>query len=110
VSDVLDREKLREAFANSRHLLREAESAGRAAPDPMALSILWLLEYAVATGDALSILAKAFASCFGYLKSQLPIESFEPLRAAFQINEQGEGERGAGVGEGLAWRPSKEDV
>jgi hypothetical protein len=110
VSEALDREKLREAFSNSRHVLRQAERAGRAAPDSMALSILELLEYAVANGDALSILAKAFTSCFVYLKAQLPIDAFEPLRMAFHHNEHGviEGDGGGGVTEG--WRPSKGDV
>lgn len=89
MTDVLDRERLRQSFAASRRALRDAESAGRPAPDPMAIAILRLLEYAVATGDALSVLAKAFTSCFGYLKSQLPIEAFEPLRLAFHHSEQG---------------------
>jgi hypothetical protein len=112
VSDAMDREEIHRAFAAARRVLREAEGAGRAPPEPMAFSILRLLEYAVATGDALSILAKAFTSCFGYLKSQLPIEAFEPLRVAFHHDEHGamEGEGGGGVREGLAWRPSKDDA
>lgn len=68
--------------------------------------------FAVANGRALNILAKEFAACFGYLKSQLPIEAWEPLRVAFHHSKHRamEGEGGGGVREGLAKRPSKEDA
>lgn len=89
MSASLDRKEILHAFAVARRVLRDAEGAGRAAPDAMALSILRLLEYAAATGDAMSLLAKAFTGCFGYLKSQIPIDAFEPLRAAFRHNEHG---------------------
>src|ERR1035438_223218 len=72
VSDVLDRVALRHAFAVTRGVLQEAEGEGRAAPGEMAIAILRLLEFAVANGRPLNILAKEFAACLGYLKSELP--------------------------------------
>jgi hypothetical protein len=89
VSDVLDRVALRHAFAVTRGVLQEAEGEGRAAPGEMAIAILRLLEFAVANGRALNILAKEFAACLVYLKSQVPIEAWEPLRVAFHHNKHG---------------------
>ena len=98
VSDVLDRVALRHAFAVTRGVLQEAEGEGRAAPGEMAIAILRLLEFALANGRAPNILAKEFAACLGYLKSQLPIEAWEPLRVAFHHNTHGAMEaKGAGA-------------